>query len=62
MKFISYEKRMEIVQQYLYWAYSRGVDKLGDLSVLLIERGYDPNYIMILENAAKRLYFKYLME
>ena len=53
---------MEIVQQYLYWAYSRGVDKLGDLSVLLIERGYDPNYIMILENAAKRLYFKYLME
>jgi hypothetical protein len=58
---IEYEERMEIIQQMLYWAYSRGIEDIKKLSVIYISKGYPAEDILILEKAARNLYFKYLL-
>jgi hypothetical protein len=62
MKEITHEDRMEIVEQMLYWAHTRGVNNVKDLSIIYIGKGYNPAYIRVLEIAAKNLYVKYLAQ
>lgn len=62
MKEITYADRMEIIQQMLYWIHSRGEDKLSDLSVIYIAKGYPADYLLILEQAAKNIHRKYMLD
>lgn len=59
MRDIDYEERMEIVMQMLYWAWSRGVDRLQELSIIYIQKGYDPKQVLSIEIAARNLFYQY---
>ena len=59
MKNIDYDLRMDIVLEMVFVSYLCGIEKIKEISLDYIIRGYPPEQLSVLEKATKRILKSY---